>query len=237
MFFKDGQADNYDKALHNIYLQRQRTPNMSPAPAIEKLAGGDEELEDRLRDRYSHKYGWYAETPGSRSEGYVYFLKADGFHGALSAIYGRYKIGLSNNPERRLVELNGQQAPCKILMLRAIQVSDMHTVEGELHKKFDANRKHGEWFDFWFWEKPVVNFAYDRYQHNFKVNKLARSRNLKPLGYGALFVGAIAISALFASVISPADVSPATEQKQIESVNPKVSPKAPAKNTHRAYYK
>ena len=94
--------------------------------------------------------------------GYVYLMKAQGFHGILSPLLGRYKIGLTNNPSRRLAELNSEQAPCPIVGIRYIQVEDNLAVEQELHRKFKSDRRYGEWFDFWIWQMPLVHVAYGR---------------------------------------------------------------------------
>lgn len=94
--------------------------------------------------------------------GYVYLVKAQGFHGILSKVIGRYKIGLSRKPELRLEQLNSSQAPCPITGLRYIQVQDMKAIEDKLHEQFKSQRRHGEWFDFWFWQMPLVNLSFDR---------------------------------------------------------------------------
>lgn len=96
-------------------------------------------------------------------EGFVYLVRARGFHGILSPLLKREKIGLTNNPERRLRELNSEQAPCEIEGIRYIQVDNNAKVEAELHKRFARNRVHGEWFDFMIWERPIVHFAFDCY--------------------------------------------------------------------------
>lgn len=120
----------------------------------------------------------------SSEYGYVYLLKAQGFHGPLGCIKGRYKIGLTNNPTRRLDELNGSQAPCRIIGVRYIQVEDNLAVEQELHRKFKGDRKHGEWFDFWIWQLPIVHLAYDQKAKGTFWNKV-------PIG-AIIKVGAIA---------------------------------------------
>ena len=133
-------------------------------------------------------------------EGYVYLVKAKGFHGRLlSPLLGRYKIGLTNNPERRLNELNSQQAPCPIVGIRNIAVRDNATVERALHQKFAKQRRHGEWFDFWVWELPLVEMAYDRAEKplSAKVSKIAIA------GMAILVLGAGGIGFAIASTNSP----------------------------------
>lgn len=97
-----------------------------------------------------------------QGSGYVYLMEAEGFHGVLSPWLKRCKIGLSNNPERRLRELNSEQAPCRVVGIRYIKVLDNARTEKQLHRQFAINRKHGEWFDFWIWELPKVNKAFDK---------------------------------------------------------------------------
>lgn len=105
----------------------------------------------------------------------MYLVEAEGFHGWLwSWICKRRKIGLSNNPRRRLRELNSEQAPCPIIGVRYIAVKDNATVEKALHQRFKKNRKHGEWFDFWIWELPIVEAAFDQAENPSRVfGKLA----------------------------------------------------------------
>lgn len=111
----------------------------------------------------------------ARDLGFVYLVEAKGFHGILSPIRKRRKIGLTNSPDRRLEELNGSQSPCPIVGIRYIQVWDNAEVERSLHKKFAKNRKHGEWFDFWLWELPLVAIAYERKAPGTAINRLSFS--------------------------------------------------------------
>lgn len=72
--------------------------------------------------------------------GFVYFLNSRGTD--------QYKIGLTNNLDRRLKELNSGQAPFPVDLLWSIPVNDTHAAEGELHQYFKEYRGHGEWFEF-----------------------------------------------------------------------------------------
>lgn len=75
-------------------------------------------------------------------QGHVYLLHAVGTD--------RYKIGMTQRGRmhKRLDELNGSQAAFPIELITFIDVSDRHQVEAELHQRFKAFRKHGEWFEF-----------------------------------------------------------------------------------------
>ncbi len=106
-------------------------------------------------------------------EGYVYLVEAVGFHGILSRCVKRCKIGKSNNPYRRLNELNSEQAPCPIEGLRFIQVENNSKIEADLHHKFRRNRKHNEWFDFWIWEMPFVDMAFERRAPGTVLNRMS----------------------------------------------------------------
>lgn len=128
------------------------------------------------------------------TKGYVYLVKAEGFHGVLSPIKGRYKIGLTNNPERRLIELNGAQAPCLIIGLKYIEVENNALVEKELHQKFSSDRKYGEWFDFYVWQIPLVHIAYDRYAKGTVIASLVQ--------YNLAKAGAICAIALIVAATS-----------------------------------
>ena len=133
-------------------------------------------------------------------DGFVYLVEAKGFHGILSPIKKRLKIGLSNNPERRLRELNSEQAPCQIVGIRYIKVMSNATVETRLHKHFARNRRHGEWFDFWVWELPLVNRAYDRAKHDNNLSGI--SLNPKVIQFVAIATGAMAIVVVVAVITS-----------------------------------
>jgi hypothetical protein len=70
---------------------------------------------------------------------------------SLGSVYlaksGRYyKIGKSNAAGRREYEL-GLQLPDKLKMIHVISTDDPTGIEAYWHKRFDAKRKNGEWFD------------------------------------------------------------------------------------------
>jgi hypothetical protein len=68
--------------------------------------------------------------------GYVYLMKSGRF----------YKIGNSNNVERRNYEL-GIKLPEEIKIAHKIQTDDPNGVEGYWHNRFSNKRKQGEWFE------------------------------------------------------------------------------------------
>jgi hypothetical protein len=84
--------------------------------------------------------------------GKIYLMKALGYHGLIpGCLIGRYKIGLSRNPEARLDQLHSNQPPCDLEIVHTIDVDDMALVEKELHQIFKKSNvklvKSREYFD------------------------------------------------------------------------------------------
>ena len=73
----------------------------------------------------------------SGSSGFVYVCLSD---------IGKYKIGASVNPERRVKEL-GLGSSIKHKLLFKIKSDDMFALEKILHDKFASDNIHSEWFD------------------------------------------------------------------------------------------
>ena len=85
--------------------------------------------------------------------GQIYLMKAIGYGGIIpGCLIGRYKIGLSRNPEARLDQLLSAQPCCDIEIIHTVDVDDMAEVEGELHEIFKNSNvklaKSQEWFSF-----------------------------------------------------------------------------------------
>jgi hypothetical protein len=72
------------------------------------------------------------------SEGYIYAIKDS---------TGRYKIGKSIHPMKRMRELQTAQND-RLTIQYAIHVEDMAKAERAAHDLFAAWRKSGEWFEF-----------------------------------------------------------------------------------------
>ncbi|MBW4449196.1 MAG: GIY-YIG nuclease family protein [Spirirestis rafaelensis WJT71-NPBG6] len=102
-------------------------------------------------------------------QGYIYLFKAKGFHGWLpGCVLGRYKIGLSRNPESRLDILISNQPPTDYEVIRIIEVEDMATAESSIHQQFKAYNvklaKSREWFDLLPWQVVMVHLAFNKYE-------------------------------------------------------------------------
>ena len=59
---------------------------------------------------------------------------------------GRYKVGVSENTERRVTELNDRPFPAK-LITKSEPVHCAFEAEREIHEWLDSYRVNGEWFD------------------------------------------------------------------------------------------
>ncbi len=83
--------------------------------------------------------------------GFIYLVEAVGYHGILSSVYKRCKIGLSRNPEARRQNFVKSQFPCDVRLIQTIYVENMLDVESQLHQQFDfcnvSLEKSQEWFD------------------------------------------------------------------------------------------
>ena len=84
--------------------------------------------------------------------GKIYLMKALGYHGIFpGCLIGRYKIGLSRNPEARLDQLHSNQPPCDLEIIHTIDVDDMAETEKYLHTIFKKSNikliKSREYFD------------------------------------------------------------------------------------------
>jgi len=122
--------------------------------------------------------------------GFIYFVHADGTD--------RYKIGLTNNLDRRMKELNGKQSAYKNLLQWSIEVSDMRSAEKDLHDRFNARRVNGEWFQFSEGELKDVEAIYDRVADKYPSRRhqpqFLPDSSDRENGSGCLLMGAIAIA-------------------------------------------
>jgi len=102
---------------------------------------------DGIRDQALRIIQFYQEQEGRVVEqaqpsqpalypGYVYVVEGGGY----------YKIGLSNDVDRRLTQL-AVQPPFELTVIHIIETDDMFGLEAELHEVFTDKRVRGEWFE------------------------------------------------------------------------------------------
>ena len=97
------------------------------------------------------------QTRDDSVPGKIYLMRAIGYGGIIpGCLIGRYKIGLSRNPEVRLDQLLSAQPCCDIEIVHTVDVADMAEIESELHEIFKNSNtpliKSQEWFDFYPWQ-------------------------------------------------------------------------------------
>lgn len=113
--------------------------------------------------------------------GYIYLLKAEGFHGVVpGCMLSRVKIGLTRNLQNRIDQLEGGQAPCNYKVVKSIYVQNMAEVEGLLHQQFKhrnvkLNRSR-EFFDLNPWEMLMVCWAMNRHDRAINISIPLSSR-------------------------------------------------------------
>jgi hypothetical protein len=113
--------------------------------------------------------------------GYIYLLKALGFHGIVpGCVLTRVKIGLTRHLQNRIDQLEGGQAPCNYKVIRSIYVQNMAEVERQLHQQFKhrnvkLNRSR-EFFDLSPWEMLMVHCAFSRHDRAMNVTIPLASR-------------------------------------------------------------
>ena len=127
--------------------------------------------------------------------GKIYLMKAIGYNGIIpGCLIGRYKIGLSRNPEARLDQLLSSQPCCDIEIVHTVDVADMALVEGELHQTFKNSNvnliKSQEWFNFTPWQVQrciwLMNQADVKRVQNSISTKAIASGLIALLGVGIL---------------------------------------------------
>ncbi len=118
-----------------------------------------------IMTRFPKRY----EYRNDHVEGYVYLIEAVNVTGILPGrLVRRCKIGLSRNPELRLQNFIDNQPPCDFRIIKVIHVSDMASVEDQLHARFKhcniKLEKSREWHDFNPWQYAMVLWAFSHYE-------------------------------------------------------------------------
>lgn len=172
------KSADINSSLYQIYNRAQNNPNTDVEALLWQLSAGDENFYDELCDEYQERYGLPDEL--TNKEGFIYLLKAQNFHGFIPGAWlKRVKMGKTIKMHRRVAELNSQQAPTEITVLRHISVFNMSEAEKAIHKRFYQHRikrkvieldnvtvktsRLTEWFDIPIWQFWLVHLTYDKY--------------------------------------------------------------------------
>ena len=104
-----------------------------------KFDGLDHRCKNCIRERSRLRDRRYRDAKGDPNRqkdtpGYIYIVYS----------IGRYKIGLTTRPQKRIREI---QSPYPVDLICIIQTDNMLSLENALHERFDHARKHGEWFE------------------------------------------------------------------------------------------
>lgn len=105
---------------------------------IEENTNEDIEREnERLSARF---YEEMNQTPKPKDTswagGYVYLFECG----------GKYKIGVSNNVDRRIKDLDHR--PFKVTLISKVHSKMAYKVEGTIHARLKKHKIEGEWYDF-----------------------------------------------------------------------------------------
>ena len=92
-----------------------------------------------INHRYLEKHEWESLPKLDAPAGYVYLLQD-------VDVTGYFKIGYTNNPERRLNDF-GVELPFKTEVIDIIETDNARSLERELHRRYAGKRRKGEWFD------------------------------------------------------------------------------------------
>lgn len=120
---KHSEAKEILMALTNYYLSHTEE---------------DLKKENRLRElevqEYMNSFSSSKKGPTNRP-GYVYIMECE----------GKYKIGFSDNPQRRQAELNKRPFPVEIIFCKYF--NNAYRVEKEIHKKYKKYNINYEWYE------------------------------------------------------------------------------------------
>ena len=89
---------------------------------------------------------------------------------------GYVKIGISNEPSRRLADMQ-TGSPYDLTLLLVLEVEDAAVTESFLHEVLEKFRIRGEWFDGSCLNDPIFSM-YEKKQ----VDQYSPSTNIRPIG-------------------------------------------------------
>ena len=143
------------KKTGEVASKWRRCPDFPSVQPYQRLGSKAELLRDlaefcRSESGFEQVTVWCDELPRSRPDdakdeaaaptdiGFVYLLK----HGARR----EYKVGRTNNALRREGEVS-VELPEKVQPVHVITTDDPAGIEAYWHRRFQAKRKNGEWFE------------------------------------------------------------------------------------------
>ena len=148
--------------------------------------------------------------------GKIYLMKAIGYGGLIpGCLIGRYKIGLSRNPEARLDQLLSSQPCCDIEIVHTVDVADMAEVESELHQIFKKSNvsliKSQEWFSFTPWQVQRCIWL----MNQADIKRVRNPMSMKAITAG--MIGLLGVGMLIGQSFKPEpQTTKATNQTRIE---------------------
>jgi hypothetical protein len=121
----------------NVFYSHFKTKDQLVLKALEYAQTKPEhsDILEIIKDAVPKKLTADGDKVETVSYGFVYLLKERP---------GHYKIGVSDDPERRVYELT--KGPYKPLLESKIQTDDPFGVEAYWHKRFEEKWMRGEWF-------------------------------------------------------------------------------------------
>lgn len=146
--------------------------------------------------------------------GKIYLMKAIGYGGLIpGCLMGRYKIGLSRNPEARLDQLHSAQPCCDIEIIHTVDVDNMAEVERELHDIFKNSNvkliKSREWFNL----NPIQVQRCIWLMNRYKVNSMREPISTKAIAGG--LIALLGVGMLIGQSFKPEPIK-AINQTRIE---------------------
>lgn len=107
-------------------------------PLLEKYIGEhtDKEIEEENKRRWDICREGYKNKPETYASGYVYLFECG----------GKYKIGVSNDVNRRIKDLDHR--PFKVTLISKVHSKMAYKVEGTIHALLKKHKIEGEWYDF-----------------------------------------------------------------------------------------
>ena len=135
------QSDGKVRATDGMYLISKEEASVAIRLLTEYIdTFSDDEIkrENDVRDYDMHHPVFTGEKPKKKvyKDGYVYLLYCA----------GKYKIGFSNNVERRVKQLDTRPFP--LYCVAKIYSTMAYQVEQEVHRMLEPYKVDGEWYEF-----------------------------------------------------------------------------------------